>query len=64
MTADHPFPWRRFTLIWLAVCVVLVLASRNQIMSGMGWDPDDQLRMVQMRDWLGGQSWLTPHNIG
>jgi hypothetical protein len=45
-------------LIWLAVCAVLILVTRGQIISGIGWDPDDQLRMVQLRDWLGGQSWF------
>ena len=53
-------------LIWLAVSAVLILVTRNQIMSGIGWDPDDQLRMVQLRDWLGGQSWFdtTQYRIG
>lgn len=45
-------------LIWLAVCAVLIVVTRGQIMTGIGWDPDDQLRMVQLRDWLGGQSWF------
>jgi hypothetical protein len=45
-------------LIWLAVCAVLILVTGGQIISGTGWDPDDQLRMVQLRDWLGGQSWF------
>ncbi len=45
-------------LIWVAVCAVLILVTRGQIMTGIGWDPDDQLRMVQLRDWLGGQSWF------
>ena len=51
-------------LIWLAVCAVLILVTRGQIMTGIGWDPDDQLRMVQLRDWLGGQSWFDTTNIG
>ena len=53
-------------LIWLAVCAVLILVTRGQIMAGIGWDPDDQLRMVQLRDWLGGQSWFdtTQYRIG
>ncbi|WP_417593689.1 hypothetical protein [Parasphingorhabdus sp.] len=53
-------------LIWLAVSAVLILVTRDQIMSGIGWDPDDQLRMVQLRDWLGGQSWFdtTQYRIG
>ncbi|PHR16554.1 MAG: hypothetical protein COA41_14520 [Sphingopyxis sp.] len=45
-------------LIWLAVCAVMILVTRGQIASGIGWGPDDQLRMVQLRDWLGGQSWF------
>ena len=53
-------------LIWLAASAVLVLVTRGQIMTGIGWDPDDQLRMVQLRDWLGGQSWFdtTQYRIG
>ncbi len=55
-----------FLLIWLAICLVLVLVTNNRIASGIGWDPDDQLRIVQLRDWLGGQSWLdtTQYRIG
>ncbi|HEY9090118.1 hypothetical protein [Parasphingorhabdus sp.] len=45
-------------LIWLAVCGVLVFVSWDQIASGMGWGPDDQLRQVQLRDWMAGQSWF------
>ena len=45
-------------LIWVAVSAVLILVTRGQIVSSIGWDPDDQLRMVQLRDWLGGQSWF------
>lgn len=53
-------------LIWLAVSALLILVTRGQIMTGIGWDPDDQLRMVQLRDWLGGQSWFdtTQYRIG
>ena len=53
-------------LIWLAICLVLVLVTKSRIASGMGWDPDDHLRMVQLRDWLGGQSWFdtTQYRIG
>jgi len=53
-------------LISLAVCAVMVFVARGQIHSGIGWGPDDQLRMVQLRDWLGGQSWFdtTQYRIG
>lgn len=52
--------------IWLAVCAVLVLVSWGQIQTGIGWGPDDQLRQVQLRDWLAGQSWFdtTQYRIG
>jgi hypothetical protein len=45
-------------LIWLAVCAVMMFITRDQIASGIGWGPDDQLRQVQVRDWLAGQSWF------
>ncbi|VWX62030.1 hypothetical protein [Sphingorhabdus sp. 109] len=53
-------------LIWIAVSALLILITRGQIATGMGWDPDDQLRLVQLRDWLGGQSWFdtTQYRIG
>ena len=52
--------------IWLATCAVLILVSWSQIASGIGWGPDDQLRQLQMRDWLSGQSWFdtTQYRIG
>jgi len=66
MTADHSFRRQSLPIIWLAVCAILIFVSRQQIFSGIGWDPDDQLRMVQLRDWLGGQSWFdtTQYRIG
>ncbi len=45
-------------LIWLAVSAVISAVSFEQIASGIGWGPDDQLRQVQLRDWLAGQSWF------
>lgn len=44
--------------IWLAVCAVMIFITRDHIASGIGWGPDDQLRQVQIRDWLAGQSWF------
>lgn len=59
--ARFPILW-----IWLAVCAVLIFISWGQIGSGLGWGPDDQLRQVQLRDWLAGQSWFdtTQYRIG
>lgn len=36
----------------------MIFITRDQIASGIGWGPDDQLRQVQIRDWLAGQSWF------
>ena len=45
-------------LIWALVSIVLVIQSWSQITTLSGWDPDDQLRLVQLRDFLNGQSWF------
>ena len=45
-------------LIWLAISAGLIWSSWTQITTLAGWDPDDQLRLVQLRDFLGGQSWF------
>jgi hypothetical protein len=51
-------PIRIWLLLWIAVSVVLVATGWDNIASRSGWDPDDQLRMVQLRDFLNGQSWF------
>ena len=45
-------------LLWLAVSALLLWSSWAQVTTLSGWDPDDRLRMVQLRDFLGGQSWF------
>ena len=49
-------------LFWPAMligyCIFMIASSQTQITTLSGWDPDDQLRMVQLRDFLGGQSWF------
>lgn len=42
----------------LLVSAVLIWRSWDVIITRAGWDPDDQLRLVQLRDFLGGQSWF------
>ena len=44
--------------IWLLGCLLFIVASWSQITGLTGWDPDDQLRLVQLRDLLSGQSWF------
>jgi hypothetical protein len=42
-----------------AVCSSFLISSGwTEITTLSGWDPDDQLRLVQLRDLLNGQSWF------
>lgn len=43
--------------IWLATSLALLAIAWNAIADWKMGDPDDQLRLVQVRDWLAGQSW-------
>ena len=43
--------------IWLITSLLLLIVSRSAIADWKMGDPDDQLRLVQVRDWLAGQSW-------
>ena len=43
--------------IWLAVSLFLAFIGRDAIAAMKVGDPDDALRIVQVRDWLAGQSW-------
>jgi hypothetical protein len=44
--------------LWLLVCAALIWSGWTQITTLEGWDPDDALRLVQLRDFLSGQSWF------
>lgn len=48
---------RLITAIWLITSVLLVFVARDSITNWKMGDPDDQLRLVQVRDWLSGQNW-------
>ena len=45
-------------VLWLIISAILIWSSWIQITTLSGWDPDDQLRLVQLRDFIGGQSWF------
>lgn len=55
----------RVGLAWALVCVLLLLTNFAEISARRFPDPDDVLRLVQVRDLLGGQSWfdLTQYRI-
>lgn len=53
-------PWLRpiTLLIWISCSAVLLWVFRGQIAELGFRDPDDALRLVQVRDWMAGQSWF------
>lgn len=55
----------RVGLAWALACVLLLLTGLQAIATLRFPDPDDILRLVQVRDLLGGQGWfdLTQHRI-
>lgn len=44
--------------LWLLVSAALIWSGWTQIVTFEGWDPDDALRLAQLRDFLNGQSWF------
>lgn len=50
--------WRPLLGIWLFASALLIAFSWSHIVAIDGWDPDDRLRLVQLHDWLAGQSWF------
>lgn len=44
-------------LIWAFGCGLMLMAGRDSIAAWRMSDPDDQLRLLQVRDWIAGQSW-------
>ena len=51
-------PWKAFTLTWLGVTVLLILASLGRIAGREFFDPDDFMRLVEVRDLVDGQHWF------
>ena len=53
--------WRPPLLAWLLVSVLLLLTSLGGVLAGEFPDPDDALRLVQVRDLIAGQNWFDFH---
>jgi len=56
--ASPRLPLGRIGLVWLLLAMVLLVTGAGNILAGQFPDPDDTLRMVQLRDLLGGQGWF------
>jgi hypothetical protein len=55
------FPLSQIGLVWLALCALHLAGSAANIAAGRFPDPDDSLRLIQVRDLLAGQSWFDLH---
>jgi hypothetical protein len=47
-----------FAAVWLLACAMFLAGGRTGIESTHFPDPDDALRLLEVRDWLAGQSWF------
>jgi hypothetical protein len=54
-------PWGRIALVWLVFVVLMLAIHATRIAAGAFPDPDDTLRLVQVRDLLAGQGWFDLH---
>jgi hypothetical protein len=50
--------WKRIVLAWLAVAIALTVRQLAAIRGFELADPDDYLRLVQVRDLIAGQGWF------
>ncbi len=58
---DSRSAWRPVLLSWLILAAALLALKAPQIAAMQFGDPDDALRLVQVRDLLAGQSWFDLH---
>lgn len=59
-TTFGPAPPARIAAAWLLLCIILLATGWARIGAGQLPDPDDALRLVQVRDLLAGQDWFDP----
>jgi hypothetical protein len=60
--ARPPAAWHvRVITAWLVLVVILLTAAAPQIAAVRFNDPDDALRLMEVRDLLGGQGWFDLH---
>jgi len=52
-------------IVWLVVIASMAAIWGGNAWRGASWDTDDFMRLVQVRDWLGGQGWsdLTQYRL-
>jgi len=54
---DDASLWPTIAIGWGLACILLIAASWGDLARLKFPDPDDPMRLLQVRDWLAGQSW-------
>ncbi len=54
-------PNLRIAIVWAALSVLFLILGYQRIVAGEFPDPDDALRLVQVRDLIAGQGWFDLH---
>ena len=54
-------PTLAIILTWLCISVILLAVASTRILDNQYPDPDDALRLAQVRDLLAGQAWYDLH---
>lgn len=52
---------RKILWVWLGLCALSLVVNAKVIGDIRFPDPDDLLRLLQVRDWIGGQNWFDVH---
>ncbi len=60
-TRDHRTPWLRVALVWVALAALITALNAQRLVEWSFPDPDDMLRLVQVRDLIAGQGWFDFH---
>ncbi|WP_271439789.1 hypothetical protein [Pontixanthobacter luteolus] len=58
---QHERPNRRIMLVWAALSAIFIAIGLPRLLQGQFPDPDDALRLVQVRDLIAGQGWFDIH---
>ena len=64
-SASHSSTSRSILIAWVLLSAILLASGWNRIAAGQLPDPDDALRLVQLRDLIAGQAWfdMVQHRI-
>ncbi|GAB5351884.1 hypothetical protein [Qipengyuania sp. 483] len=56
--AKDAFPALPLLVAWAVICAILLATGAQNLLARSFLDPDDAMRLVQVRDLIGGQDWF------